>query len=774
MKKIVTSLFLVLCGALCCWAADLDYPCQKLIQKGDYAKAHSEIASLLQKKPQDLTVLYAAACLFSAPDNPNKNIEQAYRYACKGKELAETKKDKETTKLISKGFSKFLFQSAIDDCVRLELRAAKETDTPDAYKALMDKYPKMGSEIRKTVRGMQEAAAFRLAQEENTVVAYRSFIISYSDSKLVERAWWNIYETEYKKLRRLNSRKASTDYLKNYPNSHRCPDVLNELYPISHYENLVDEKSYVLYKSISDTSKYEMVYALLMQRTLTRCAQKNKHLFIADHGFKNFIQPYRDSCWLVLHDIYMDCSSVDKFKEFYKEYKSNSFPDIARHDSAMIGWGVAPHAPQFIHKAAPYLLAYEMMVENIADYIQKGKWDDAIAYCKQFSPEFGDDRRFNHLIEVMEAPVDKEIKREKLSDAINTKNGSEICPIFSIDGQTMYFTASGRRDNAGGEDIFVSTKNKKGAWTKAQLVSPPSTVSDNEAPEAISNDGTEMIFFSSGKLKSSHKTATGWSTPKALPDQINIAKWQADVMLTSDGKAMIFSAKKGTPQEAYISTNIFVSLLDSSGHWTKPIDLGPTINTARQERTAFLHPDMTTLYFSSNGHGGLGGLDVFKSTRLNPNSWTEWSEPVNLGKQVNTVNDDWGYKISTDGTTAFFSSDGDVYSMDMPEDMRPEPVVAISGFVTDNSGKAAKVAIRWNNDDLAADAGMIRVTADDGAYFYVLKPGYVYSYTVNDDNYQPLTQTLDLRGIKQMATREVNIRLTPLKKKSGTQQAVED
>jgi hypothetical protein len=186
---------------------------------------------------------------------------------------------------------------------------------------------------------------------------------------------------------------------------------------------------------------------------------------------------------------------------------------------------------------------------------------------------------------------------------------------------------------------------------------------------------------------------------------------------------------------------------------------------------------MTTLYFSSEGHSYLGELDVFKSTRLNPNSWTEWSEPVNLGKQVNTTDDDWGYKISTDGKTAYFSADNDLYSMDMPENMRPNPVVAISGYVTDNAGNVAKVAVLWHNDDLDIDAGTIKITTDDrdGAYFYVLQPGYIYSYSVSDDNYQPYTETIDLRGINEMTSKEVNIRLTPIKKSGvGMQKVTED
>ena len=109
--------------------------------------------------------------------------------------------------------------------------------------------------------------------------------------------------------------------------------------------------------------------------------------------------------------------------------------------------------------------------------------------------------------------------------------------------------------------------------------------------------------------------------------------------------------------------------------------------------------------------------------------------------------------------------------------MRPNPVVAISGYVTDIAGNVAKVAVLWHNDDLDIDAGTIKITTDDrdGAYFYVLQPGYIYSYSVSDDNYQPYRETIDLRGINEMTSKEVNIRLTPIKKSGvGMQKVTED
>ena len=88
------------------------------------------------------------------------------------------------------------------------------------------------------------------------------------------------------------------------------------------------------------------------------------------------------------------------------------------------------------------------------------------------------------------------------------------------------------------------------------------------------------------------------------------------------------------------SLNIYVALLDSTGVWNTPIRLGSSVNTPYDERSPYLLPDLRTLYFSSQGHGSLGGLDIFVTTRLD-DSWIHWSRPVNVSKEINTTDDDW-------------------------------------------------------------------------------------------------------------------------------------
>ena len=135
--------------------------------------------------------------------------------------------------------------------------------------------------------------------------------------------------------------------------------------------------------------------------------------------------------------------------------------------------------------------------------------------------------------------------------------------------------------------------------------------------------------------------------------------------ISSNGEALIFASVRENSNNLFQNntnnyhgdnqypSDIYISLRDQDDNWGEPINIGDSINTRFTERSPFLHPDMKTLYFSSDGHGGPKQLDVFMSTRLYDTCWTCWSKPVNLGKEINTIESDWGYKISTDGKTLF-------------------------------------------------------------------------------------------------------------------------
>ena len=274
------------------------------------------------------------------------------------------------------------------------------------------------------------------------------------------------------------------------------------------------------------------------------------------------------------------------------------------------------------------------------------------------------------------------IPPQPLPSTVNTAVGEEYGPTLTIDDNTLYFVGLNRGETNITEDIFVSRRDPKtGEWSTALTVPGLSNPYRNEAPTSISGDGKTMLVFVEGRMCFSIRGAHGWSEPRPLPSYLQLGNWQADAQIVADGSALLFAANYAVENEEKPSLNIFVSERDEQGRWSKPYSLGPVINTPGMERSPFLHPDMKTLYFSSNREGTTGDLDVWVTRRLADTCWNCWSEPENLGSTVNTTGRDCWYKISTDGKTAYYAQKNgrrhDIYSVSLPEDKRPEAITVL-------------------------------------------------------------------------------------------------
>ncbi len=417
----------------------------------------------------------------------------------------------------------------------------------------------------------------------------------------------------------------------------------------------------------------------------------------------------------------------------------------------------------FIKDAAPHRAAFQTLLKMINEDLKNKNWSKAKLTMKKFRPNFEKESNlYNQLFDALNAKK-QEVNLTKLGNQINSE-GSEYAPLISADGKTLYFCAKYRVDNIGKEDIFFS-QNNDNQWSRARAMPGINTVSSSEAPEAISVDGTQMMMFQNGQLCYSNQTYDGWSELEFLPKSINKTKWQADASISSDGRALLFaSARKDivgfTKQN---NLDIYVALKNERGEWQDVINLGQQINTPYLDRSPFLHPDMKTLYFSSTGHGGFGEMDVFKTTRLD-DTWTNWSTPVNLGREINTPKNDWGYKVSTDGKTAYFSfaTEGstheDIYQVELPEKMRPLAVSTISGTLKDSYGLPidAEVII----EDLATGkiVGQLNSNPKTGEFFVVLPDNRKYSYYIKKEDYFPISNNIDLSNNKKVVINE-NLKL---------------
>lgn len=326
-----------------------------------------------------------------------------------------------------------------------------------------------------------------------------------------------------------------------------------------------------------------------------------------------------------------------------------------------------------------------------------------------------------------EPPVGSKLEFVK---GINTE-GSEFVPVLSADGKIMYFVASGRVDNYAGEDVFYSERQADGSWSEPKIETFFSGLI-NEAVVSISADGNNLVLFIGGKPHIATRTNSGWSEPLPILLLKNYA-WIGVASITNNGEALIFEAKESVRSKI----DLYIALRNPKGGWGIPFEIGSPVNTSLDERTPFLHSDFKTLYFSSNGHGGEGSFDVFKTTRLD-DTWKSWSSPENLGTGVNTAKDEYGFYIPPSGNVAYLATrttgyvDQDIMRVPLDSAARPEEQVVITGTLRDGSGKTMSGEITVEDADSKRVIQTV-MTRPDGAYvFSIPKTARINYYATGD------------------------------------------
>jgi outer membrane protein OmpA-like peptidoglycan-associated protein len=202
----------------------------------------------------------------------------------------------------------------------------------------------------------------------------------------------------------------------------------------------------------------------------------------------------------------------------------------------------------------------------------------------------------------------------------------------------------------------------------------------------------------------------------------------------------------------YGGTDIWVSEFSISG-WSAPKNLGPTVNTNKDEQFPFIHSDNRTLYFSSNGHPGLGKSDLYltrKDVKLN------WETPINMGYPINSRGQDWNLVVARDGKTAYFSSDQlkgfgglDIYTFQLPEKLQAEKVSYLRGYVRDAITKqplSANVELSPINGEPTT---LTYAKPGTGMFLVPLKINMKYALTIDKDGYLFYTEFYNMPAIQR-------------------------
>lgn len=250
---------------------------------------------------------------------------------------------------------------------------------------------------------------------------------------------------------------------------------------------------------------------------------------------------------------------------------------------------------------------------------------------------------------------------KKLPGTINSK-GEESMPLLSTDQTKLFFVRSLYDGNLGGRyagtDIWVSEKSR-GDWKNASNKTSLND-KDNNVVIGMHADGKTIYMMNTshssklGGIYFSRLVNNAWSSPEFIPIP-GIDNQDFIGMFVSPDYDAIFISMRGKDSRG--EEDLYISLKSSSGTWSRPRNMGPTINTSGFEISPFLSADKKRLYFSSNGHGGMGDADIFYCERLY-NSWETWSAPINMGNVVNSKKFDAYFSIYSD-TVAYFTSNRD-------------------------------------------------------------------------------------------------------------------
>lgn len=332
-----------------------------------------------------------------------------------------------------------------------------------------------------------------------------------------------------------------------------------------------------------------------------------------------------------------------------------------------------------------------------------------------------------------------------LGSSINT-TADEYFPFVTNDQYILLYTK--RKNENKDEDIFIATKNEIDQWGSGNPFDNQINTSFNEGMSTLVRDGRTLYFTACNRpeIKGPCDIWTGQvengqvREVKAILDHPNSESWESQACISCDGRVLYFASNR---PGGLGGTDIWVSVKQKDGSWSNPTNLGAPINTDKDEESPFISNDGNRLFFSSTGHMGFGGQDIFMSTF---DKYRGWSNAFNLGPKINSPFEELGFVLTADGLSGYFASDRpggfggmDIYKVNLQSQLRGDLITYVYGIIRDSlTGKPLKANINSSVFPLVQVDNQGRfflcVPANTNLPLVITHPGY---YNLNLDKEIP-------------------------------------
>jgi len=378
---------------------------------------------------------------------------------------------------------------------------------------------------------------------------------------------------------------------------------------------------------------------------------------------------------------------------------------------------------------------------------------------------------------LVENPVS--VVMQNIEFPINTDNDEYINYINPI-GDYMMLTRrtmlsnlfDGRKPRYKEELMYSHTTDS--SWDNPELVSLPWKNDLDMGSLNLSTNGSSMYFtgcywpigYGSCDIYVSHNIGSKWLEPSNLGSSVNTNKWDSQPIISSDNKKLYFASKRPGGKGG---SDIWMSIKLDNNRWSPPINLGDSINTPKDEMSPFLHADGSTLYFSSTGHPGLGGYDLFISRQ---DELGRWSLAKNIGYPTNSRFDDINIFVSIDGKRSWLSSDRengngnmDIYNFNNYPEILPQKVMYIEGTVVDKANlEPIKAKIEITNLGTSESVNTTFSDSVTGSFLIVVYPGVDYAFNISKKGYLFLSENINIVDSFYSEVIRQDFKLSPVSK----------
>ncbi len=508
------------------------------------------------------------------------------------------------------------------------------------------------------------------------------------------------------------------------------------------------------------------------RKGITEIYSQDKNLEKAESHFLTAIRisPNYSDAYLALGDLY---SKIGKTDQALSNYRIGAEKGSEREGYFKSG------------KLALYAGYYSIAVEAFDSYLlidklPKIKSQVAIKLLENSKFGFWAISNPNNLKPIR---IDQSTEEGK-SEVSDNQNGlnfvkndlypeSYFFPSISGDDSTLYFTGRNMQRQPFDENIYSVKRIDEYQWSKPIMVSGMINTRLNEGAVSVQGDEKKMALaacdredgFGSCDIYISSSSSGIWSQARNIGMEINTSQWETQPCLSADGQYLFFvrdAKKRGS------NSNIWMSRWNGKS-WTGAEILPIEINGSGDEFSPFLHADGKTLYFASNSHVGMGGLDLFKTT------WSQdgtWSVPENLGYPINDHRDNFGLVVSPDGNTGYLAGGSlnipsestgrknpQIYFFSMPPSIKPERSSWLEIWAFDSLNRKVVSNSSWS----ISKNGLGKESLGQGGVFETaFSLGSEMAFNVVAENYNMVSKRIFTDSLNLDILRDT-IFMTPIK-----------